>query len=385
MRPKKHQGSEWAYRALLFGLAAMSSAPAWIVQPASGQPSPNVVAWGDIGSFAVPAGATNVVAASVSVTAAALRADGTFVYWGAYSETPNFPFGLTNVLSVAAGPGFGLAVTNGVLVQWGSSQGGNIYPVPPELTNVVAVACNDSPLALRSDLTLGIWSPYLTILTNVVAIAPGEFSGLALRPDGTIATWGGDACGHGMLDIPPGLTNVAALAAGVCFSAALRADGTVVAWGDNTYGQTNVPAGLSNVVAIAAGALHCLALRSDGTVVEWGQNPYEKPWDNSGPTNLVASLTNVVGIAAGGYSSLAIIGTGMPPRQVLVTNLAFGAGGFSIEVPTDRGKVYALEYKNHLSDPQWQILPLVAGTGGSVELIDPAPGSSLRFYRVRRW
>jgi alpha-tubulin suppressor-like RCC1 family protein len=314
----------------------------------------------------------------------AIRSDGALVAWGSLAAAANFPSRLTNALGVAAGSGFGLALSNAFPVLWGSSQFGVIYPVPPDLTNVVAVL--RGPLVLRADGSVAGWYPYETVLSNAVAIATaGGTSLIGLRADGTVAAWGLDVCGVGLLNVPPGLTNVVGVAAGTCFCAALKADGTVVAWGDNSHGQTNVPPDLTNAVAIAAGAVHCLALRADGTVVEWGHNPDEQPWVTSGPTNFVSLLSNVVGIAAGAFSSLAVIGTGMPPRQVLVTNVAFGAGGFSAQVPTDRGKVYALEYKNSLADPQWQMLPLVAGTGGFVQLADKSATASQRFYRVRRW
>jgi hypothetical protein len=44
-----------------------------------------------------------------------------------------------------------------------------------------------------------------------------------------------------------------------------------------------------------------------------------------------------------------------------------------------------MEYKNSLSDPEWMLLPLVVGTGSSVELVDPEAAAGHRFYRVRRW
>jgi hypothetical protein len=250
---------------------------------------------------------------------------------------------------------------------------------------VVAVACANGPVALRADGSVAWWYPYQTVVSNAVAIAAGEYSGMALLANGTVAPWGFDDCNSGMMDVPPGLTNIVGVAAGACFNAALKADGTVVAWGDNSHGQTNVPRDLTNAVAITAGCLHCLALRSDGTVVEWGDNPYEPPGTSSGPTNFVSSLSNVVRIAAAGYSSIAVIGPSIPPAQVALTNVAFGAGGFTVQVPTDRQRVYGLEYKNSLTDAQWTLLPLVAGTGGTVQLTDPAPGPAQRFYRVRRW
>ena len=73
--------------------------------------------------------------------------------------------------------------------------------------------------------------------------------------------------------IPAGLTNVSAVAAGGYHSLALKPDGTVAVWGGNTYGQTNVPGGLSNVVGLAAGRYHSLALKGDGTVVAGGRAP----------------------------------------------------------------------------------------------------------------
>jgi alpha-tubulin suppressor-like RCC1 family protein len=58
------------------------------------------------------------------------------------------------------------------------------------------------------------------------------------------------------------LHNVLAIAAGGQTSVALKADGTVVAWGLDNYGQATVPVGLNNVTAISAGHQFCLALTS---------------------------------------------------------------------------------------------------------------------------
>jgi trimeric autotransporter adhesin len=60
--------------------------------------------------------------------------------------------------------------------------------------------------------------------------------------------------------VPPGLSNVVAIATGDYHSIALRSDGTVVAWGLNTSGQCDVPAGLKNVRAIAARGNHSMVL-----------------------------------------------------------------------------------------------------------------------------
>ncbi len=144
-------------------------------------------------------------------------------------------------------------------------------------------------------------------LTNVVAIAAGEFHSLALRSDGTVVAWGsnyapgswGSWVYAGQSVVPADLTNVVAIAAGDYHSLALKADGTVVAWGWNGSSQSTVPAGLSGVVAIAAGGYHSLALKADGSIVVWGADNLPPP-----------GLTNVVQIAAGTQYSLALRANG---------------------------------------------------------------------------
>ena len=409
------------------GVACLGAASLLVLLPPSlnGQPVPNVVVWG--AEFVAPNGpmppapddATNVVLVSDSGTfALALRADGTVAAWGysAFGET-NVPPDLTNATAIAAGDLGMVLRPDGTVAEWGYD-GAEVGQQPDEayvpqaagLTNAVAISGSGSCVALRADHTVAAWEPspdppywswdaatlYVWTaytnsippyvpwthtnappdLTNAVAIAAGPAHCLALRSDGTVVAWGWAF--EGQTNVPAGLTSVAAIATGDYFSMALRADGTVAAWGAGLYGTTNVPPYLTNVVAIAMGSKHGLALLSDGTVVGWGDGSY-------GQIDIPPGLTNVVGIAAGLYSSMAVIGPAMPPSQVALTNFSLGAGGFTVQVPTDRGRVYELEYKNSLTDTQWQLLPLAAGTGGLVQLNDPTPSPAQRFYRVRRW
>ncbi|HEV8541849.1 MAG TPA: RCC1 domain-containing protein, partial [Verrucomicrobiae bacterium] len=53
---------------------------------------------------------------------------------------------------------------------------------------------------------------------------------------------------YGQTKFPSSATNVIAIAAGGYTSMALRKDGTVVTWG-----ETNAPAALTNIIAIGAG------------------------------------------------------------------------------------------------------------------------------------
>jgi hypothetical protein len=138
----------------------------------------------------------------------------------------------------------------------------------------------------------------------------------------------------------------------------------------------NVPPDLTNAVAVASGSEHILALRTDGTVVAWGAN-------SDGQTNVPPGLTNVVAIAAGGDHSLALVGDGPPVLQRPVVNPAWDTNGFSVSVPTQNGRVYALEYKASPSGGNWTPLPLAAGAGGVLSLTDLTATNSQRFYRVR--
>jgi alpha-tubulin suppressor-like RCC1 family protein len=366
-----------------------------------------------------PAGATNVVLVSDSgAHALALRADGTLAAWG-HDEfgQGEVPSGLSNAVAIVAAGDLSMVLkADGTVGEWGyggpsgSGADGTYVPEAAALTNAVAISAEGPCAALRTDHTVAAWvanpdPPYwswdfgpLDIcwtftnnvppfthqtcsnsppdLTNAVAVAAGPAHCLALRSDGSVVAWGWAV--EGQTNIPPGLSNVVAISTGDYFCLALRSDGTVAAWGCGLYGNTNVPPDLTNAVAIAMGSKHGLALRSDGTVVGWGDDSY-------GQIDIPPGLTNVVSIAAGGYSSMAVIGAALPPSQVALTNFSLGAGGFTVQVPTDRGRVYELEYKNSLTDTQWQLLPLAAGTGGLVSLTDPAAGAGQRFYRVRRW
>jgi hypothetical protein len=152
----------------------------------------------------------------------------------------------------------------------------------------------------------------------------------------------------------------------------------VTAWGNNNYGQTTLPPSLSNVVAVAAGDLHSLALLANGTVVAWGYNAY-------GQTNTPSGLTNVVAIAAGTQHCLALVGDGPPRTTAPMSNPRLSNSGFSVEIPSQSGRVYGLEYKSTLNEPAWTRLPLAAGNGTNLVLCDPTAGAAQRLYRVRRW
>lgn len=212
---------------------------------------------------------------------------------------------LTMVVLLPAAPT--AAATGGVLA-WGLNSDGQTN-VPAGLTDVTAVAAgNYHSLALKNDGTVVGWgandfgqSAPPVGLTGVRAIAAGNHHSLALKNDGTVVGWGANYSGQ--VDVPAGLSDVVAVAAGLSHSVALRGDGSVISWGNDSGGQTVVPDGLDNVTAIAAGAYHTAALKSDGTVVSWGENSF-------GVVDTPDGLRDVIAIAAGGYNTMALKGDG---------------------------------------------------------------------------
>jgi alpha-tubulin suppressor-like RCC1 family protein len=158
-------------------------------------------------------------------------------------------------------------------------------------------------------------------LANLVALAGGDDSMVALRADGTVWCWGyndrgqcASAAGTAVSTPAPiaGISGAVAIAAGC----AVLADGSVACWGDNSVGElgngttgssatpqttpTLVP-GLSNIVAVDGTSTHC-ALRGDGTVWCWGGNESGEVGNGTvakaqpSPV-LVSGLGNVVAIS----------------------------------------------------------------------------------------
>jgi alpha-tubulin suppressor-like RCC1 family protein len=218
--------------------------------------------------------------------------------WGSgYQGLNPVPPNLTNAVAIAGGANLSLALkSNGTVDEWGTLDLG-----PPRgLSNVVAVsAAATRSLALQADGRVVAWGNsfnWSTGPSNVVAIAVGQNTYCMLRTDGTVV-------GYYLMPSPAGLSNVVAVGVGSYFGVALRAEGTVLAWGTDANGATTVPPGLSNVVAIACGSSHVVALKGDGRVVAWGLNA-------AGQCAVPADLTNVVAISAGGDASLALKGDG---------------------------------------------------------------------------
>ena len=147
------------------------------------------------------------------------------------SNIPVQAGGLNNILAIAAGNAFTVALQNvGLDSQvwaWGSNNNGQLGN-----GNI-----NDS------------WSPVNVSglsSTGAISVAAGYDHAVAMKTDGTVWAWGGNSngqLGNGTTDgsVTPvqvsEMSGVAAVAAGEKDTVTLRIDGTVWAWGYNFYGQ----------------------------------------------------------------------------------------------------------------------------------------------------
>ncbi len=351
-----------------------------------------VGAWGDnqFEQAWVSAEATNLIAvAAGGWHNLGLHPDGRVVGWGCNGDGQcQPPPDLRDAVAIAAGGYHSLAIrAGGQVVAWGANDSGQCA-VPPGLRDVVAVAAGDwHSLALRADGTVVAWgdnscgqSSVPPGLSGVTAIAAGGRHCLALRTNGTVAAWGdnldetGSFAGQSLA--PWGLTDVVGIAAGDAHSLAVRADGTVVAWGANSHGQGVAPAALTTAVAVAAGGQHSLALTEAGGVVAWGA-----AWN--GQCALPAGLTNVIAVAGGKQHTVVLVADAVPVPRLL--RPSWQDGRFSAVIQTLLRHHYSLEFKDHLSDPDWMSLSAAPGNGALRLLSDPAAAVPARFYRLRTW
>ena len=292
----------------------------------------------------------------------ALRADGTVLAWGYgkhgelgngtatgpdevcnCSKLPLAVPGLTDVVAIAAGSGFSLALrADGTVMAWGWNFKGQLgdgsgltelaaSPAPvPGLSGVIGIAAS------------GYGYHSLALLSSGAVVAWGENQSGQLG-NGTVSPPGGCAC-LGPVAVN-GLTDVTSVSAGGYHSLAALENGTVMAWGSNDEGALGigsvsstgcecVPApvttsGITGVRAVSAGGYHSLALLEDGSARSWGYNGAGELGDGTEedrpapvPVNGLNGASTVSGAP---YESFAVTG----PIQNLSISLT-GAGAGSI-------------------------------------------------------
>ena len=128
-------------------------------------------------------------------------------------------------------------------------------------------------------------------LERVIGIAAFEYTGAALRDDGTVWMWGRDR---------EGLLATGAL--------------TLSGQSGKPYFTPRRVAGLDGAMQIAGGSKHVLALKSDGTVWVWGANRYFQlglgDTDWRGVPTTISSLTGVTRVYAHADMSAARLADG---------------------------------------------------------------------------
>jgi len=180
----------------------------------------------------------------------------------------------------------------GSVAAWGGNASGQSN-VPANLTsatNVVSVAAGlDYGLALKSDGTVQAWgtgqvATTLPNLSGVVQISGGNTFAIALKADGTVQAWGLNTSGS-VADAPTS-GNYFAVNAGYATGGAIGdtnstniptesfgTDGTLVTWGQNTASTgTNsmyvIPDTIQGLVQVSLGNDFMVGVRSDGSF--WG-------------------------------------------------------------------------------------------------------------------
>lgn len=317
---------------------------------------------------AYPAGGSRPLASNLNLVPQRDTANGAVVALGTGARVTVYNnTGSTNLLVDVTG--FFATPTSCVedcLYGWGGDLAYGLSPTRrPWLSGVTDLAAlTNTAFALRSDGTVWSWGDNqwgqlgagatggsstvplrVAGLTGVTAVAAGNWSGYALRSDGTVWSWGWGEAGQlgrgGTSDsnVPVqvwGLTDATAIAATSQTAYALRADGTVWAWGSDVWrgrgngscpvGQT-CPAGTpvrvalplpasTTITAIAAGGSEtAYALRSDGTMWAWGRNWLGEtgtgsPDRTSVSPRQVVGLTGVVTIGGGHENGYAVTADG---------------------------------------------------------------------------
>jgi alpha-tubulin suppressor-like RCC1 family protein len=339
------------------------------------------IQWGSFNPAHVPndPGPIDELSVSTSHVMARLR-DGSVAAWGDYPNEPcqTVLHGLRLVTAVAAGDLYSLAlgeivplpptVKSGKLwMQQGDGftftiaadenpTGFDASPLPPGLSldastgvisgrlltagdfTVTIGATNangrgSSTLMIRSRPSSGVWIPYGPLagcprtVTGIRAIGAGDGNSVAVREDGTIASWGRAISGA-----PTGDSRISTLIAGNEVVLGLRDDGSLIGWGGDWFGQVPVPTDLGTGIRSAAISWYaCGAVLADGSIRVWGQR--------AGYLQPPAEAQPAVAIAATGQQFVALRLDG---SLVSWTDIGSGGGSGCVSIPNTVTDVRAI-------------------------------------------
>ena len=276
------------------GLPVLAHMDAGPVHVAAADTAGNVWTWGqdtlgqlgprETGEWTRPGRVTGVgsvrrVVAAFSFTAA-LRNDGTVSVWGSFAQQGGAPrtiAGLTGISEIRGGTGHLVALNknNGTVWTVGDNSAGQLGD---------GTAGNTRTSAFQ-----------VPGLANIVKIAAGACSSLALRNDGTVFAWGEAACGYPSTpryspQAVSGLAGVADISGGFHYSHAILTNGNVQYW-DNNYVPA-VRSEFSNVAQLfAESVFESIVLSKTGTVQVFGNNELgQHGLGNTLPTPVVTTV-----------------------------------------------------------------------------------------------
>jgi hypothetical protein len=262
------------------------------------------------------------------------------VTWG--SGAPAVPANLSNVIAIAAGNLFSLALTtNGTVRAWGD----NSY----------------SQTAVPGDLS------------NVVAIAAGGYAGLALKSDGTLVTWGRNV--SGLTNAPAGLSNAIGIGGGDLHSLAVvgSSDGPTIVRQPAPY-YTNISGSLLlSVGAVSTQPLSYQWLTNGiplpGATNWWLHLPL--PQTNHSGTYAVI-VSNALGMIVSSNASVSVLSR--PPFFITQPAGQTNVGGNLLSLSASTGGSTPMTY-------QWQKDGLNFANGTSSSLVfNPSSRSNSGVY-----
>src|SRR5690606_22441092 len=206
---------------------------------------------------------------------AALRSDGTIVYWGSVPWLTSVPSG-NGFTKISLSTSHGSALkSSGEIVEWG-----NNWPTTDLHLNWVDVAVGrHHTVAVDRFGSVFTWDREKNDVLNGPAIhnaiqvrAAGD-SAFALLETGKIVGWG--ANDGDILNIPNAsgrrFVDFSVYVSGsIGFGLGLTDQGSVIGWGSNDAGQLNVPAPNEDFIEVAAGHQVSVGWKEDGSLVCWG-------------------------------------------------------------------------------------------------------------------
>lgn len=257
-------------------------------------------------------------------------------------NAPTSMSSVTSILTVAAGP-FGmhslLLKANGTVWACGLNDHGQLGQGTTTNSTI--------PVEVKGPGGIGY-------LTNIIAIAAGDYHSMALAADGTIYTWGYN--GYGQLGVGDNndrlypvhlpIRNIYAIAAGGHHNLLLSENGSpqsILACGLNAYGQLGLgdtndhnvfssnEFGTFGLISLAAGELHSLGRHFNGENVAWGNNFYGQLGFGDTAEHHdkdVQPLAVASPIACGGFHTLLLNGYGQVWESGYNFNGELGLGDY---------------------------------------------------------